>query len=61
MFRDFSFLAAASQAGHARAGRVGGPGPMADAHEEREGVARSVFAIHTASDYLPRLACAARR
>ena len=35
--------------------------PRADAHEEREGVARSLFAIHTASDYLPRLACAARR
>ena len=36
-----------------------GGSPMADAHEEK--ALLLVFATHTASDYLPRLARAARR
>jgi hypothetical protein len=34
---------------------------MGDAHEERALLGLSVFAMRTASDYLPRLARAARR
>jgi len=53
MFRDFSFLAAARPCSW---GMVGGPWPM------HTGSGRcSIFAMRTTSDYLPRLASAARR
>ena len=53
MFRDFSFLAAARPCSW---GMVGGPWPM------HTGSGRcSIFAMRTTSNYLPRLASAARR